>query len=319
MIPSIHIERGCTTRRGAARIAARGAVLKYRAGLILLLLCSAVPAIAGGGAWNMEEGKYYGKVELSSLTATHQYGLRGQVALIYGDTSNFRNTDYGTTDISFYGELGFNDWLTGVASTEYKVAVLKSFYRPTGRDSTASASGLGDLWLGARIRLLPLDKDYAAAVTVGFKLPTGSPLQAIPLGTGVVDYELAAAVGSSFVAPGEMQGYAQLSGGYRLRNGKASDELNYQAEVGAHLGELFVARAVLDGVHSFATLNEDPNHPDDFRTQDLVGNQSYTRFGLGVVYNVNPGMELNVGYHWNTGGRNALQLSGLSVGIAWKN
>lgn len=287
--------------------------------VLMLFPLAAASALAGGGAWNRVIDGYYINVGLESLSANDEFGFDGIRHPLFSDTSAFRNGSFGITNISFYGEIGLSNWLTGVASTQYIVAVREAFSRLTQRDSSASASGLGDLWLGARIRLLPRGVSYAAALTVSVKLPTGSPLQAVPLGTGVVDYEAAAAFGSSFPVLGDIKGYAQLSGGFRLRNGGASNELNYLTEIGVSLGEDFGAQVVLDGVHSFADFDAAADNPDNSNAaRALTADQSFLRWRTGVSYAVKPGLDLNVAYTWNSAGRNALAISGPSVGLAWK-
>jgi len=286
--------------------------------LFLGMLLYSHSAIAGGGAWNRDEDGYYVKIGLASLTAEEEYGMDGERRLLFTDTSLFRNGEFGMTDISLYGELGITDWLTGVASTQYKVAVREALYRPTGRDTTASASGLGDLWLGTRVRLLPRDKPYAASVTLSLKLPTGSPVQEIPLGSGIIDYEASAAVGSSFPVYGDIRGYAQLSGGYRLRN-SASNELNYLAEVGINLSEILMVQVVMDGIHSTADFDSDPVEPANaLGKRAFVADQSFNRWNVGVIYGATETMDINFGYSWNGSGRNTLASGGIAIGVAWK-
>lgn len=310
---------------GRAANAARAVRLRRLSALLVgigMICCGVVSARAGGGGWTREEGEYYVKVDLSSLTADRQFGLDGRPEFIFNDPA-FLNGKFGVTDINFYGELGLNDWLTGIASTQMKVAVRQGYYTVTGRDSTASASGLGDIWLGGRMRLLPKGSPYVAALTLSLKVPTGSPLQSIPLGTGVLDYEIAVGGGSSFAVPlgrPNTYGYAQLSTGFRLRNGGASNEMNYAAEFGMGLGEELSFRAMVDGVHSFADFDRAVADTSNAAVaNELVADQSFTRWGLSLVYGVNKRMDLSLGYSWNVAGRNTLQLSGLSIGVAWKH
>ncbi len=313
-----------STSAHRAEIAERAARPRRVAVLLIgiVLVCGAVRARAGGGGWTREEGEYYVKIDLSSLTADRQFGLNGRPEFIFNDPA-FLNGKFGVTDINVYGELGLNGWLTGIASTQMKVAVRQGYYTVTGRDSTASASGLGDIWLGGRMRLLPKESPYVAALTLSLKVPTGSPLQSIPLGTGVLDYEIAVGGGSSFPVPlgrTNTYGYAQLSTGFRLRNGGASNEMNYAAEFGMGLGEELSFRAMVDGVHSFADFDRAAADTANAAVaNELVADQSFTRWGLSVVYGVNKRMDLSLGYSWNVAGRNTLQLSGLSIGVAWKH
>jgi len=289
---------------------------RRRTPLILSLLLLAIStASAGGGAWNRAPGGYYFKIGLNSLSADEEFGRGGRRQPIFADTSNFRDGGFGMTDIGFYGEVGVTDWLTAVASTQFKVAVREAENRTTRRDTTASASGLGDLWLDGRIRLAPDDVPYVAALTIGVKLPTGSPYQQVPLGSGVVDYEAGLAVGTGFPVAG-LDGYAQLFGGYRLRN-NASDEINYLMEVGVRLSESIILQGIIDGTHSTADFDAAGIGPGDLSGLSTF-DQSYARWTLGTIIGMREGLDLNLGYGAHISGRNALAGSTILIGVAWK-
>lgn len=285
--------------------------------LLVLLLVMAESASANGNAWTRKRGGYYLKVGLTSLTATEGFGYDGNRWPIFGDTANFGGGDFGVTDVAIHGEYGITEWLTGVASTQYKVAVRQGLYRPTGRDSTASASGLGDLWLGARLKLLPDEEPFVATVTLGWKLPTGSPLQDIPLGTGVIDYEAIVAVGTTFPAFSTMFGYAQLTSGYRLRN-TAGNEVSFMAEAGLNLSKELMVQGIIDGRYSTADFDPAINNPDNPEVLgELKNDQSFTRWKLGLVYSTGEEMDLHLGYEKYAGGRNIVAGSGIAIGISW--
>ena len=199
-------------------------------------------------------------------------------------------------------------------STQYSVAVREATL-PNGVDTSQSASGLGDIWLGGRVRLLPDGGSVVGAVTLGLKLPTGSPNQEIPLGTGVIDYEGAVAFGGPF-ALAELLGYWQSSGGYRLRN-RGANELTYQAEIGVTIAETLMLQGVVDGVHSFADF--------DAATSAIGGmvstassDQSFARWNANFIYSLSPDTDLTVGYGHTFSGRNALSAGAFGVGVAWK-
>jgi hypothetical protein len=261
-----------------------------------------------GGAWTRGEQGYYFQVALTSFTASEEYDLLGRRRLLFTDSSSFDQGTFGATDIHFRGELGITSWLTATASTEYKVAVREVRYLPTGRDSTASASGLGDLWIGSRFRLLDADSPFAASLTLGWKAPLASYTQAIPLGTGVAEYELMLAGGSNYRVADLFDGHAQMSGGYRLRH-RGSDEFRYLAEVGVRLLEALKLKGVLDGIASTADLEE--NQRGD------IFDQSFTRLSLSMLIKVDAGTELTAGYSGTVGGQNTLAGSSVTFGIAW--
>lgn len=278
------------------------------------LLLAPLPPLFGGGAWNRKPDGYYIKLGPTFLTARQEYDSSGTLRDIFNDPVNFRNPSFGITNIGFYGELGLTDWLTGTLSTQYSVAVRQATL-PNGVDTSQSASGLGDVWLGGRVRLLPNESAIAGAVTLAVKLPTGSPNQEIPLGTGVIDYEGAIAFGGPFSAAG-LQGYWQSSGGYRFRN-RGADELAYQAEFGLHLAETLMLQGVVDGVHSFADFDE-PASGGVPMVSTASSDQSFARWNAGFIYAIAPDTDLTVSYGHTFAGRNALSAGAFSVGVAWK-
>lgn len=280
---------------------------------LLLLIVGATSATATGGAWTRPEGGYYTKIGLTWLSAEEYYDLERLRRGLFGDNPDFQDPEFGSTDINLYGEYGFTDWLTATLSTQYKTVVREAHYVPNRRDTTASASGLSDIWLSGRLRLLPTDLPMVAALTLGWKIPTGSSTQAIALGTGVPDYELALAGGAPFAIDDNVGGYAQVSGGYRLRN-KASNEFNWLLESGLSLGQIFLLQGRVGGTIS----TSDFDAATSAGATALVADQSFSQWSLGVIYALDADLELEAAYGRTIGGRNTLASSSLSVGLAWK-
>jgi len=284
--------------------------------MLAVLLVSTLDLHAGGGAWNRKEGGYYIKVGPTFLSADREFGVDGNERDVFDDPTRFRNGSFGITNLGFYGELGLTDWLTGVLSTQYTVAVRQAELF-NGRDTSQSSSGLGDTWLDARVRLLPDGGSVVGALNVGMKIPTGSPNQEIPLGTGVIDYQAALAFGTGFPVGGERYGYAQVSAGYRLRK-KASDEVHYQVEAGAHVAETLLLQAIIDGIHSTADFDAAAANPDDaIIIGSVASDQSFLRWSLGAIYRVGEDLDLNIGYGHVITGRNTLSAGSLSIGLSW--
>lgn len=307
------------TSQNSLRVSRFAPVKNIFANLVLLFCLSFLglltlpTALLSRGAWNRKPDGYYIKLGPTFLTAYQEFDLNGDLRDIFNDPVNFRNPSFGITNIGFYGELGLTDWLTGTLSTQFSVAVREATL-PNGVDTSQSASGLGDIWLGGRIRLLPDGGAIVGALTLGLKLPTGSPNQEIPLGTGVIDYEGTIAFGSPFVIVG-MQGYWQSSGGYRLRN-RGSDELTYQAELGVNIAETLMLQGVVDGVSSFADF--DTSSVTGAMVSTISSDQSFARWNAGFIYAIAPDTDLTVSYGHTFAGRNALSAGTFGVGIAWK-
>ncbi len=273
---------------------------------------------AEGGPWNRIAGGYYVKFGLTWLSADAQFDPDGRRRTLYGDDPNFQNSDIGATDLDIHAEYGLTDWLTGVVSTQHQTVVREAWFVPQQRDTTASASGLSDLWIDARVRLLPRQWPTAVSASVGVKVPTASSTQAIPLGTGAVDYQLLAAVGRTFELADITSGFARLTTGFRLRN-RASNEFLWSLETGVRVIEPLQLRIRFNGTVSTADFAGQPALADGVTVdRALVLDQSFSRWSLGLRYDVNPGLELQAGYGRTFAGNNALASGSFSLGLAWK-
>jgi len=274
-----------------------------------------VPEAHGSGAWTQAIDDYYVKLSSTWSTASVEYGLDGQTTLLFPDSSVVRNGTFGTTEVGLYVEYGVNDWLTAVGSTHYKVIVREAQLTSTSRDTALSASGLSDSWIGGRVQLTR--GDIASTATVSVKIPTGSPNQQIPLGTGVVDYEIAATVGRSIPMGDARWGWAQGSVGYRFRN-QAANDVTYTADGGVDVGSGVTIATRMDGLISGADFEEAYRETDQTAARNrLIGSSTYHRWSAQVIYASSPGIHLNAGYGFVYSGRNVVAVHGLSVGIAW--
>lgn len=283
-----------------------------RALLLILsgLIVAQAAARADGPAWTQSDGGYRLRLGITWLSATHEYGVDGRRHELFGDSSSYRNATFGQTDVAFLCEYGLTDWLTAVAQTQLRTVVREAYYEPSARDTTVSASGLTDLWLAARMRLLPVESTYRATVTLAWKAPMGSPTQEIPLGTGVADYAIAAA-GAAPYELGPIVGHLQLATDFRLRN-KASNEFAYVAELGVDLGRGFEAIAALDGVRSLADFDAIEVN------RTIVGDRSFDRWSLGVVLEADEGLDLGATFTDYLGGRNSLAATSFAVSATWR-
>lgn len=279
----------------------------------LFLLCSAHSVLAqpNGPAWTRAAEAYYLRFGVTWLSASQEYGLDGRRNTLFSDTVGFRDAKFGQTDVSFLCEYGVTDWLTGVAQTQLRTVVREAYFEPTARDTTISASGLTDLWLGARIRLLPLESKFLATATLAWKAPMGSPSQAIPLGTGVADYSLGMA-GAAPYELGPVTGHFQLASEFRLRN-RASNEITYLAQLDVNAGRGFFVIAAFDGVSSLADFDEEAHV-----NNSAVGDRSYGRWSVGALLEVDEGLDLAASFSDHVLGRNALATSAFALAVTWK-
>jgi hypothetical protein len=287
---------------------------------VVALLIPAASAL-GAGAWTRDDGGYYVKFGFTSLTADEEYDYGGNRRGLLRDSIFFDDADLGVSSLSLYCEYGILDRITAVVSTQYHVAVRRAVYVPTGVVTTASASGLGDIWVGGRVGLLPSEGPVAASVGVSAKIPTGSPFQDIPLGSGRADYELTGSLGSGFEVEG-VTGYGQVSAGYRLRGG-AEGEVSWMSELGVNVGSRLIVQGVVDGIGSTFDFASAGGASGDGSSADPVQiprhiEQSFLRWSFGVIYATSAGFELNLNLQRQEWGRNSLASSAILFGVAWK-
>lgn len=286
------------------------------AGICLLLLLFGIGRARAGDAWNRDDGGYYLELGFSSMTADQQFDFGGHQRGLLGDSSGFRDAQIGVSSLRIYCEYGITGWLTAVVNTQYHVAVRRAVLIATGLDATASASGLGDVWVGGEFRLIPGNGPVVASLTASWKIPSGSPHQDIPLGSGSADYEVSGAVGTGF-ALGVVTGYGEVTGGYRIR-GLASDEITYLAALGINLGRSLILQATVDGIQSGADFAGAATSQDAGGAYPTFSEQTFLRGTLGAIYTTNGGFDLNLGYGRQFLGRNTLASSTLLLGVSWK-
>lgn len=119
------------------------------------------------------------------------------------------------------------------------------------QDFDSAASGLGDLYVGGRLRLLSYP--FALALQPMIKLPTGSRSSAIPLGTGKADAEVRLQFGAGL--PLGVQNYFTADAGYASRGGaEFNDEIPYLAEFGVFPIRDLIIKAQIDGRKSAKSL-----------------------------------------------------------------
>jgi hypothetical protein len=287
---------------------------------IVAALAAPDPTRANGPAWTRTEGGYYLRFGVTWLTARHEYGIDGRRHNLFDDTLRFQNAVFGQTDVSLLCEYGVTNWLTAVAQTQLRTVVREAFYAPSSRDTSISASGLTDLWLGARVRLLPVESPYRAAINVAWKAPMGSPTQEIPLGTGVPDYSIGAAAAAPY-ALGFLTGHVQLSSDFRLRN-KASNDIGYAGQFDIEIGRGFSIQGIVDGVHSLADFDGAVGMEGSSGVainRSLVGDRSFNRWSVGLLLEADEGLDIGASYSDQFGGRNALEATAFSLSATWRS
>lgn len=295
----------------------------YFAFSLLLLVTLAylllpIPLISGG--WPQEKGKSFIKITYGTSSSNTVYRFDGETKFPT-DNGGATVRDYPLADrgIFFYLEHGITDDLTFIGDATLKRSIVTS---PLERRST---EGVGDIGLGARYRLLS-SGPHVLSGRAGVTLPTGySRDHTPPLGTGDINFSLAAEYGLSFYpAPA----YATATLGYRMRPGiyalsGLSDESeefepNYSDVVTAEVeaGYTFFNRFLLKGnLRYLTTTRTDDN---DFDIVHPPETEQYLKVGGGVAASVWKDIGISADMYTTPLGKKTANSIDFFIGISWQ-
>lgn len=234
--------------------------------IVLFMLVIVLPLVfsiknAAAGAWTLDRGKSYNRLEANVFYADENYDLDGDKAAMD------QNGDFRDINLKYYLEYGIAGPTTLIASLYYKYLVKED---DTVKDETW---GVGDIELGLKQRLW---QGYGGVLsTQGLvKIPEAYDTDdSVPLGDGNWDGEIRLLYGQSLwkVFPG----YCNVEVGYRFREGDARDQIRYLVELGSDIGRKWYARVKLDGTAGLY---------DDEDTLDAQGNPTATEnYDLGKL------------------------------------
>jgi len=285
-------------------------------GAIFIAAVFLILATAGtvwAGAWTMPAGKLYTRMAYSEYEA-QRYFYEDGTTKAYAPNDVYKNKrrdfDYDEQTWSLYSEYGLMEGLTLIGSIDYKETEWT--YQSTGRkmvdgqlvtfdsgvDKTAKASGVSDLKLGMRYRLLATD---SGALSVQALYKSGEFYDEkdqnlatdIQLGDGQDDLEIRLQFGQSTYPL--FPGYFNVEAGYKWRTQEYSDQFVYLIEAGMDLGKLVYVRTKLDGTESigngddgprgkFTEIDSNPYESDLGKLEITAGYKLSSRFALEASY-----------------------------------
>ncbi len=279
---------------------------------IILFFFLLIPSLCLAGGWTQKRGGYYAKLSFSSFLTEEQFGIAGARQPLNSQFSNLRNAQFSDNSFYFYGEYGLVDWGTFILNTSYKNFSSTGFNSDLRQNYEHRARGPGDVYLGARWRLLALP--FAVAVQPMMKIPVADESTVIPLGTGAKDYEVRLQIGAK--APLPVQNYFTADVGYTWRGGEAfHDEIPYFAEFGVWAGAEVIVKVSLDGRKSARAL-EAANPADSGNMNVLIQDQNFTRLWGGVIYHVSRKVQLSLEASHVLSGKNTVAGRTIYVGMA---
>ncbi|MGM0416858.1 MAG: hypothetical protein ACQEQK_07905, partial [Thermodesulfobacteriota bacterium] len=233
-------KRTCTT--GAMLIAG-----------IFLIFATAGTVCAG--SWTMPVGKLYTRMAYSEYEAQRYFYEDGSSKAYAPRDGKNRDFDYDEKTWSFYSEYGLMEGLTLIGSFDYKETewTFQSGGRvgaPVSIDKTAKSSGIADINLGFRYRLIDMDAGALSIQTLyksaeAYDHKDENLSTDIRLGDAQDDLEMRLQFGHSLYP--HVPGYFNVEAGYRWRSEYMADEFVYLLEAGVDVSEAIYLRTKLDG------------------------------------------------------------------------
>ncbi len=266
-------------------------------GCVLLLL---IASQAFAGAWTQKKGGYYVKLSGGYLNTTKDIDAAGDKVDKDGEG---RLRDVNCTA---YVEYGIAGGLTFVASAPYKsMKDTRTFQTGTALERRW---GFGDVEV--RMRRLLWDRDFVASVAAGGKIPTWyeeDENTRVPLSTRKIDGDARLLLGKSLYP---LPGYVTGEVGYRLRGGTFSNEWFYTLEAGMTYDRILI-KGFVSGIRTFG--NCDPG--DEV---GLIGDQNILKISPGIIYRVNPAVEVSLDLIHVASGCNTTAGNTFFIGVALK-
>lgn len=270
----------------------------------LLLLCGCVGSALAGGGWVKKPGE--GVVRIGFNWKWQPDALRRDTkGELYQSLFNMTH-DYRFLYLS--GEYGIVEGLECSALLTYLWAAER--VDSTSEDPSRFYHGPSDMWFGLKYQIVA--EEFPMAVGAVVRLPylyeamsviDGHPQTEIP-GLLGRDYELNFSVSHSF----NNDLYASTTAGFRFRDGAATNQILWQAEVGGRppvLDGMLFAKLGIDAV--FSVGEPDPSTSKDrFSGKTLergthyfdFNDASYIRPQLGLAVKFTPELELGLGYSY---------------------
>ncbi len=272
--------------------------------LIIASLLVMVPE-AEAGPWPQKRRSGFYKLGFGYLQANRFYEPDGRLITIP------TLADY---TLSFYGEYGFTDRITGIAYIPFmqRLTLNRQIGAETGFEffEGAEQTSLADFDLGVRFGLLQKGNTVVSA-TLSFGIPTGNTTQENGLftGDGEFNQQLMLGVGHSFYpAPA----YIAVEAGFNNRTQGFSDEFKFSAETGYTFGGKLTAIARLRGL-------EPLRNGDDSITGGTGGlyanNQRYIAYGAELAYMLTGNLGVSFSIEGATRGQNILSAPAYQTGL----
>ena len=208
---------------------------------------------AFAGAWTVPKYKVWGEYYMKWDYAQKQYNSEGSLVHL---NNKARSWEFVMEPKL---EFGVTDWLTALASLEYKEGHYKEYDRaPTDGPFARKNHGITNVKLGGRIRLMKepfvLSTQTKVFIYPGYGIYHGDDpafTNQPSIGYGDTAVEQRALIGKTFDIPFtkdfKLPAYVGAETGYRWRSGPVANDIPYFIEGGIWPVNWFLVKTELDG------------------------------------------------------------------------
>ena len=272
--------------------------------LLLVSFLLVIPE-AEAGPWPQKRRAGFYKLGFGYLQANRFYEPDGRLITIP------TLADY---TLSFYGEYGITDRITGIAYIPFlqRLTLNRQIGAETGFEffEGAEQTSLADFDIGARFGLLKKGNTVVSA-SIMFGIPTGNTTQENGLYTGDGEFNQHVSLGlghSFYPAPA----YLAVEAGFNNRSQGFSDEFRFSAEASYTFGGKLTAITRVRGL-------EPLRNGDDSITGGTGGlyanNQRYIAYGVELAYMLTSNLGASLSIEGATRGQNILSAPAYQTGL----
>lgn len=295
-------------------------------------------------AWTQAKGHSYNQLTFSHYKTIERFtslgydrgGIGAIIDRLNTGTHRIPTEEFTSTKISFYGEYGLTDKITGIISGGWDWQTTNDVQKYSDSDGP---SGVGDIILGLRHKLTDnLGAGVLSSIQVDLKIPEaydyGDPITEMNLGFGQYDVTAKLLFGKGF-----NWGYAVLSAGYNYRfenteNGnmtfKPSDQMIAGISAGYNVLSWLSIRGNLDYIKPVGNAQVSNEliaynkvqaagadwHQDTVLVKDLGLEAESFSGGIALAFTVKPGTQVVAAYNRDLYGRDSSIGTTFSLALA---
>ena len=276
--------------------------------LCIIALVAIQISVSAQSPWTQSKGSFFTQLSYSVIPKYNSIYVKD------GDAFNTARFIKDKT-IQLYGEYGITENTTILANLPLKILNAGDTSDVSDLPITienGSLSGIGNIKLGARQKLLSGPVELAAQFDIGF--PTISSDEMTGLVTGFDSWSFVPRIN---IGRGIDAGYVMANLGTTIRTSGLSSDFIWGLEGGYKFLDLFYLMVFLDGRHSFNNGDVIPSNVNQ-QTGLYLNNQEYLAFGIKTLIEIKNGFGITGAFGGAASGNLVARSPSLNIGVFYK-